>query len=104
MYTPSPSTQYHQHESRYQSTSPSLSQSSVTSSDDASPARSYPLTPPHYPSHSSLELVPLGYLEKTVAIPRDSIDEQLLQQLASLAPLRPSPGDFGYLTPAPFKS
>lgn len=103
MYTPSPSHLYHQHESRYQSASPSLSQSSVTSSDDASPPRSYPLTPPHYPSHSSLELVPLSYLEKTVAIPRNSMDEHLLQQLASLAPLRPSPGDIGYLTPGPFR-
>ena len=103
MYTPSPSHPYHQHESRYQSASPSLSQSSATSSDDASPPRSYPLTPPHYPSHSSLELVPLSCLEKTVVIPRNTMDEHLLQQLASLAPLRPSPGDFGYLTPPPFK-
>lgn len=103
MYTPSPSHPYHQHESRYQSASPSLSQSSVTSSDEASPPRSYPLTPPHYPSHSSLELVPLSYLEKTVAIPRNSMDEQLLQQLASLAPLRPSLDDLRYLTSPPFR-
>lgn len=101
MYTPSPPHQYPQHESRYQSTSPSLSQSSVTSSDDNSPPLSHPMTPPHYPSRSSLDLVPLSYLEKTAAIPRNSMDEQLLQQLASLAPLRPSPGDFGYLMPPP---
>jgi len=103
MYTPSLSHPYPQHESRYHSASPSLSQSSATSSDDNSPSRSYPLTPPHQPSRSALELVPLSYLEGTVAVPRNTMDEQLLQQLASLAPLRPSPGDFGYLTPHSFK-
>lgn len=95
MYTSSPSHSYPHHESPYQSTSPSLSQSSATSSDDNSPHRSYPPTPPHYSSRPSVSLIPLKELENMAPPPRNSVDEDALQRLP-FGLLQPSVGDSRY--------
>lgn len=79
----------------YRSVSPSPSQSSFSSSDYSSPSSNqYTCSTERRPYGSSIQLVPLNVLENSTCIPRDPIDERLLEQFAHLAPLRPAAAEF----------
>jgi hypothetical protein len=88
----------------YRSVSPSPSQSSFSSSELSSPSvnKFQGFESQHPVRSSQLQLVPLNLLENASLIPRDPMDEQLLQKFKSLAPLRPSTTEFRQLSTSSF--